>query len=516
MLKIEVINIMYGPEAKISFHDEEVGFTVTPFGKDNFKVDMGLNSYDVFSHINAYWSTLPEQDQKYIFGLYRGISMIFQSGWNMDALSVALNEKTVELLNFHTEEKLKNWMVYKSDIQIPSSIKTVYEESVDRSGSRKQTYLQSDYSKLIVAVLALRTVIPIWGEYIAHTRNMTGTRFKEYYAFQLINNSNLVEGEAFNKLREYIALTIGNEGPNPADILDGISSEDYNPWMLAIVSVRRLCMGDIRGIDPHATLVTSIWKFVAQKGKGDTNVEKMVKEKISSGGNDEDRESKLSSFERFKIKHPIPPGDVVAMEFIVRDNKAVAYRLTQLMSDDLLELSLRTSAELMNHEIGDPQIELLSWIMAPVIPPRGVLYLSKSTIVRLLGITQAVLWARGHKYLALISTSFVVKDRDSSAIANQTSRTGIHKDLVDKLDQLYPYHKVVGGRKSGMKEINLATRSIDALVEKITSSPWMMTADDTLINDCLGTNNSRRLPISRSIKNDIAQLVVEIGGRTWI
>jgi hypothetical protein len=88
-------------------------------------------------------------------------------------------------------------------------------------------------------------------------------------------------------------------------IIDGVGSEEFVTWITALVFLRRLCVGDIRGLDPKANIVTYIHRFVFQRMRGtDTPAENMVKEKsyIDSGT---DMEAKLSSLERYKIKHDI-------------------------------------------------------------------------------------------------------------------------------------------------------------------------------------------------------------------
>ena len=93
----------------------------------------------------------------------------------------------------------------------------------------------------------LRCMIPIWGEYISSTRQETGTRHKEFYAFQLLNNSNISKSVPMVKLCNYVEAIVGPDKYNNVNTLNGISSEDFGYWLLSLVCVRRLCVGDIRG-----------------------------------------------------------------------------------------------------------------------------------------------------------------------------------------------------------------------------------------------------------------------------
>lgn len=512
-MKAEVIGLLSStgaPEIKISHNGEELIFSASCYGRNSFHEE-----YDVFDHINRYWETFPEDKATALFNCYREISILFSTIWARAALTSELNKKVIELMSFHKFEDLHQWVLFSPFISIPPAFETEYVHNIDRQGSREQTYIRSDYTKLIALAMAMRTMIPIWGHYIAFTRQETGTLYKEYYAFQLLHHSEIIHSEPFKKLLVYIDRTVGEDRCNPTTITEGISSEDYTTWMLALVVVRRLAVGDIRGSDPRANMVTFIHRYVTSKMKGsDIAADSAVKPKIYDEGGS-DIESKLSALERFKIKHDLSLGEIVELLFSVSDLRKTAFRLSANMTDELLQRSLKSVEQLYTQRLLDPQVMLLRWIMKPVISPRGLMYLDQATVVNTFGVLQAVLWARGHHYLALLSTSYANFGENEMFLTSSDSRQRIPKDMVAELDRIYPFHKIVGGRKSSQRPINLAVKSIETLADNLSMFTWTMTADSELITQAFGHCNTKRIPIPSDIKIKLARLVIELGNRNW-
>lgn len=512
-MKAEVIGLLSttgAPEIKITHKGEELIFSASCYGRNSFHAE-----YDVFEHINRYWETFPEAKADAVFNCYRKISIAFSEILVRSSLTVELNKHVIELMSYHEFNDLHQWVMFSPHILIPSTFETDYVHNIDRQGTREQTYIRSDYTKLIALAMAMRTMIPIWGHYIAFTRQETGTLYKEYYAFQLLHHSEIIHSEPFNKLMVYIDRTVGDDRSNPTTITEGISSEDYTTWMMALVVVRRLAVGDIRGTDPRANMVTFIHRYVTSKMKGsDISADNAVKPKIYDEGGS-DIESKLSALERFKIKHDLSLGEIVELLFSVSDIRKTAYRLSSNMTDDILNRSLASAEQLKNCRLLDPQVMILRWILKPVISPRGLMYLDKDTVVKTFGILQAVLWARGHHYLALLSTSYANMNDHEMFVTSSDSRQRIPKDMLAELDRLYPFHKIVGGRKTGQRPINLAVKSIETLADNLSMFSWTMTADSELVSQVFGNCNTKRITIPSDIKIKLAKLVIELGNRNW-
>jgi hypothetical protein len=497
------------PEVLITHGDEELVWNILSFDRSSF------NDFDMFSHINKYWESFSEEDQSKIFNIYKEIRLVFDEVWDRSKLTSELYVLVANLLDAHNLKDAQHWILYHSGVYFPPDLKIEYNNAVNNPGSREQTYLKEDYIKLVTLTLILRTMIPIWGEFICRTRQEAGTNFKEYYAFQLICKSQLAYSEAIEKLTTYIEFSIIPDKSKSASIIGGISTEDFPIWVLGLVLVRRLCLGDISGVNQKATLVTFIYKYITQKIKGnDNNFAGMVKDKIfDDSGSDGD--SNISKLEGYKAKQEIPAGDIILLEYAMRDIYALADKLAPSMDKALLTRALETTAVMNSNIIHDPQIVILQWVMKPLISPRGILYLSKNTIINLLALCQSVLIHRGHHAIAGLCTSIINTNTNEIQISGVDSRARIPKELLEQLFIYYPFTKRVGGKVKTLKPLNQAIIAIDSVAEQFSEKDWLLTIDESLLPLVTEGNTNRRYVIQHNFKITLANLVIEIAKRNW-
>ena len=503
------------PEVRLEHNNEILSFSISVFNKKSFQ-----GPYDVFAEINEYWSYLPIDIQNRVFNIYKEIQQSYDDLSLGTDLTTYIGDKVAELISYHSLTNLYDWMMFRSNIRIPDGFEQDYEHSLDNNTSREKTYTKSDYVQLLTLSLCLRCMIPVWGEYISITRQEKGTIFKEFYAFRLLTQSDLINSVPMEKLRVYIDHIVGANRFKPDNTLRSISSEDFIFWLLSLVCVKKLCVADIRGIDPEVNIIKFLYKYIKQKvDNDDSNFEQRYKEKtIEDKGSNQ--ENKISILERYKIKSNIAPGEIVELEYSLRNIENVVSKLTSQIDKTILYRSLDTAQQLLDMKIQDPQMTLLRWVFKPVISPRGLMYLSKQTIVNALGILEAVLIARGHKYLAVLSTSYSMSSDKELIISPVDSKTRVDKELVDLIEKYYPLTKQTGNKKNTssitpVKKVNLAMESIDKLADELMMFSWKPTADDSLLMEVFGTN-VRRSPIRPDIKNHLSRLVIEIGSRSSI
>lgn len=496
-------------EILISHGEEILVWNISSFDRSSF------NEFDMFFHINNYWAKFTEQEQLNIFNIYKDLRVAFDDIWDRSKLTSELYVLVARLLDAHNLDDARHWILFHSGVYLPPNLDLEYNNLKNSPGSREQTYLKEDYIKLVTLTLVLRTMIPIWGEFICRTRQEAGTNYKEYYAFQLICKSQLAYSESIEKLTTYIEYAIIPDKSKSASIIGGISTEDFPIWILGLVLVRRLCLGDISGTNQKATLITYIYKFITQKVKGnDNNFAGMVKDKIFDESSSEG-DSNISKLEGYKAKQEIPAGDIILLEYAMRDIFVLADKLAPTMNKNILIRALETTKILNENIIYDPQIVILQWIMKPVISPRGILYLCKSTIVRLLALCQSVLIHRGHYAIAGLCTSVINTNTNEIQITGVDSRARIPKELLEQIYLLYPFTKRVGGKQKVLKPLNQAVLSIDLIAEQFSNHDWLLTIDETYLPLVTEGTTNRRYVIQHNFKITLANLVIEIAQRNW-
>lgn len=523
------------PVVELSHNDKKVSYSISTFGKSNFSgsradqasaidptnSDHISNEFDVFKEINEYWAQLPSQAQDRIFQIYEEIMIQFDSSViDSSSMKEYIADRINELVQIHDLDKMYDWVYFKSNIIIPDTFNENYNHSIDNNTSREKTYTRKDYIQLVTLSLMFRTLIPIWGEYINQTRRDSGNLRKEFYAFQLVYKSPIIHYVAMEKLRVYIEHIVGDDKNKLNTALKGIASEDYCYWLTTLVCVKRICIGDIRGVNRMSDLIKLMYKFVIQKINGtESNFEDVIKPKTFDDKNMVGEENKTSTLERYKIKSNLSLGEIVELEYSIKDIKLVAKNLSPNIDEDFLDKCIESAQHLLNQRILDPQMTLLKWVFKPVISPKGLQYVGKQTTVNALGALQAVLWTRGHHYLSVLATSYAITSDSGIYVSPIDSRIRVPEELNQKMNEIYPFARLSNPKKPtsrvNLKDVNLASQAISDLVDTLAMHSWRPTANDDILLQVTGST-SRRLPIKPDILIDLTKLVIEIGSRSWI
>lgn len=472
-------------------------------------------NFDIFEQINGYWAHLPKQTQDQIFAVYKRIDETFQTVWDVSDLTERLYELVHELYVYHDLKDIKHWLTYHSTVIIPSNLRETYHESHEQPGTRERTYLRPDYEWLVALSIALRPMIPVWGEFISRARRETGTTYKEYYAYRLLVKSSIYASEPMERLRVYVEQAVPADKSKSAAILEGLSSDDFPIWVLGLVLVRRLSIGDVRGVEQDSNLITFIYKYIGQKVKGhDQSFIGLVKDKIVEGVGQEG-ENNLSKLEGYKIKQDIPAGDVAPIAYYMENPEQVARRVCEDIDLNLLRDALASVQVLQTKQIWHPQMVLMQWVLSQVIPSRGLLHLSKPLTLRALGVTQALLWHRGHYELAALVSATEQDNIEAQQLPGTESRARISKEQMEMLDALYPYSKRAPGKQKGLKRINPAAESIDSLSASFSEHAWRLTLPADCVALVTGNKNNRRYAVPHDIKIKLAALAISIQQRKF-
>jgi hypothetical protein len=496
-------------DAVIEHNGKTLSFTIAGIYRNSIVYD-----YDIFEFLNEYWKTLPQSQLDQIFELYTQARNAFNSIVNKSQLNYTLNAIVIELVKLHDFESVYEWVIYKSTIRIPDNFETEYKYSYDKQGSREQTYIRSDYTKLIAMIVVLKSIVPIWGQYMNSEQTPVKSIFKEFYAFQLLHGSSIYNSEPMEKLAIYVKAALAANKENTSAIISGISTEDYHYWVLATVVINRLCDGDIRGLDPKNNIITYIYKFIYQKNQSfESNNSKSIKEKTKTDY-DGEQGDKNSSIERYKLKHDISIGEIVELTYSVRDLHSIAFALApHTMTEELFSSCLMSSQKLLQKELHIPQLNILRWVFRSVISSKGIMYLDKHTIVGCLGVLEAVLYSLGYEFLALVSTAYIENEQNEIFLSSTDSRARIPKDILASLDVLFPYQQISGGFKTGIKYTNPAVAAIDMTVDRLSKHSWIATASEDKIEKINGLKENTRLTIPYDIKIQLAKLVLHFASR---
>jgi hypothetical protein len=460
----------------------------------------------VFEYLNQYLDTQPVLSTK-IFGIYKEIRNLLDTSFVSPTINSDLETLCIELVDSFSIESVETFIVFKSSIILPPHFEVNYVEDPDSNTTRDQTYLREDYLRLVAVSIILRSMLPIWSEFIGTIKNDAGSLFKEQYAANLIRGTKLYQDHAIERLKTYIEKTAnGGHIDNPTLTLAGISTEDFLDWMLAIVLVRRITTGDISGYEPKINLVTSVYSYVSQKVNSE-NSSREFKKKVSDTNAVSEMDSKLSVLERYKIKSDMSIGSNLELERALSDYVSNAYRLAPNIDRRLLDDAVNTSHQLLDARISPSAVTVLSILYSGIVPGKSVRYINRNLLVKCLATAQAVLYSRGHYFLSIMVTSKVDTSNDI-IITGVESRNRIPQETIDELNKYFPYQRKESSRRK-VKEKNLAITSIDELAAEISSVNMITTASREFM---VAANNTRTnmLVVPSDLKIKLANFVLDV------
>ena len=500
-------------EMYVEHKSQDLRWTTAPFSKMNFENDRAM-----FKHINEFWASLPMERQDHIFSIYRNISDIFDSTDLIDEIDQLLSEQVELLMLEHPLAEIRQWAMFNSDIRFPSppELPAEFVESptqVDKNHTREKTYTVSDYIDLVCMIIQLRTMIPIWGRYIARTNKIAGTAFKEFYAFKLLDHSQFVREEPIQKLYGYIRSVLP-PGGNKADILQGISSEEFPLWNMSVLVVRKLCLADIRGIDPTPILIRHISRHIMEKAKRiDANTDMSVRSKNDKRSKSENNasgqseEHQLSSLEQYKIKEEVSRGDIQFLLSHIQDPYRIAKLIAPGISDEAIDQSLKALPALLRSEADPSQTMLLSWMIDSVVPAETTSFMSMLDRCRCLCACSAAYWYKGHYLMAALCTATPAPDDGEVMLSGTDSKGRLSKETAEKIESLFPYGRKNKGNKAQRDEIV----AIDELLNLFSAKSWVMNLSEEQVTVIYPKHPQiRRLTIPHNFKEQVAQLVIDI------
>lgn len=483
--------------------------------------NQSLKKYDIFQYLNEYLSTTPKEFRDKLWTYYKTAHELFSQSLMIDDLHKELSLILCSILDSFKLEDVCNWFdanMVRLKLMIPDNCMESYDIKVeDNRGTREQTYLVRDYKELVGLVLILRSIVPIWSEYADMSKASSVFEFKEMRMVELIAGSSFFYIEPFEKLKTYIKYNLKPDNyVMPQYIIRGINSSIFFEWLLALIVVKRLCTKDIEAREAGKNLITYVHQYIIQRVDPNQSLAKQIHHVDKPATDDkgiasDSAKDKASSLEIYKQKQDVAQGEIVEIEYSISDNMRCAERLCFTIDHNLVERCIETARQLRSFSLSEPQITLLKWVYASIVSPRGIPYVSKNKIIDALGVTQAVLWSRGHKYLALLATCYNDISGEIMSINPIDSKTKVPKEMIDKVNELYPFSKI---RKKDTVS-NMVIKSISDLSDKFSSIPWKYTASKEMVDEICPNTVNGILPIKLELKILLTKLVIEIGSRNF-
>lgn len=484
-------------------------FALTLYKRNHFSDDN-----ETFRVINEYWDSLPFDTQGKIYEVYEDIRELFDSVSSNEELKNDLTDLVTRLMSFHQTKDVINWIKTKSVLQVPRGIDFVYKYDVDKNTTLDKTYIHEDYLGLMALSVIFRAMIPVWAMFNKPAKDAAGKTMKELHSFLLLKDSEVYQSEPLKRLQRYVTANIGREAYTGNHTLEFICSDDYPFYLLSLVCVRKLCLGELYSEDPHQNLAALVYTYIIDRpGPQGSDYSAQVREKrLRKEGAGETTEHSGSTLEIYKARASITVGRIAELEYSLRNPHALALQLApQANRDDLyrdMDTALRTTEELLHKGIQTPQRLLAQWVTAKVFPPQGAMYIEDNFLADLCAISEVALRHQGFGYLALLATSVAMVDDAASRVTPVGSKAQIGEELTGKLNEYFPYRRISTKKSASNTEYCFVTEDIKKLSTEFGRYTWRATAAEAHVREVLGTH-VRRVPMLPQLRADIAAMLIK-------
>lgn len=501
-------SIMLEHKGQISTWD--VSSTYSRTQNSNKDKEEEIDTTTLFAEINAYWASLSQDRQSGIFEAYQGIYQIFEGNYQLETATAKLRQKVAVLYSYQPLAEIQHFLNFHADIQYPSSVR----ESLESAGSNtraERTYLRSDYFGLVSLAVAFRPMIPIWGQFIEHSRRELGNNYKEYSAFGLLKNTQLARCGELERLREFIQVSIASQITGDktfTPVLGGLGTEELPVWLMAMTAVRRLASSTVTGPGDQVNLIAKVHYYVDSKMKSlDRDFGRAfggkVSEKKQTGSGDGDTASHV---EMYKIKPDISDGDIVSLNIYAEDPYRLLAAREPSVPLELLEQSLAVTKTMDQQDIQPHQLWLVKWAIYPTLPPRGIDVITIDPLLKCMAVAQAVLWHWGFYDLAAMITATPQLTGDDMLIGVSENRSRIPKEHLGRMQERFRYILPVKKNQTA-RQGNVAARAVDRLADILTRNDWILNAPPALLAKTSRIGNSRTLSAPPDLKIQLSNLL---------
>lgn len=468
--------------------DESIVFNEISFFKSGKKDHDGT-----FDELNGYLATLPDTVQQHIFDIYKQMKHVLSTVLPRDLLE-PLKQLIAELYDCVSIDQVNAYVYNNRLAHVPASL-----PETNAGFPPATTYIKSEYVKLINLSILLHMAAPIIADYITRRAAVTGKQFKESAALALFDRCNLIQTPEWIKLKEYIAAMCSKKPVPLSATLAGLSEEQFPNWMLSSIIARKLCINHVRrGDDSH--LVAQIYAYINYNTKLDGKFGGGVMQKTGRGGSEDEREKPV--IENWKVKQDIYETDVIVCANGYSNPLAAAQYIEPGIPQELLIECFKAIPPMWNFNMTPHQRMLMEWVHGDYIPPKAIALFDYTTCCTLVAITQAILWHRGFKELAVIVGTYYdpthLDESDAGGVVNIEQLT---QSIRNELEGFY---NIIIDRRAGE---GLVTRTIEDFVKSIIDGPYRVVGPDKLLAESGIVSYYRWLVVPRNLRYVLADYI---------
>lgn len=464
-----------------------------------------------FDNLNNWLKSLGGQTNDAIFESLKHIREVFDGRYESHYTHSEIKKSVTNIYKSLNFDDLTSWCWLKGDIVIPSDLLVNLSQLAEQGQpindlTEKLTYLVDDYREIVVLSLYLKPILPVIGEYLIYCNTNQTAKFRDLHTLSLLSSTDLLRLKVYKRLEVYIEASLEKESRKSisynttSSVFGGLGESELPIWLLSRALLRRVVtFSELSGDN----LIANIYNTVTQQlGTLDKTFGR-VNDKDSARQSTQDRDDNISNIEAYRVKQEVSDGDLGILSVYTENHNEVAFRIDPTIDPMLIELFYKKIKETDGLIIDKARMSIVQWTLSSSISPRGIPSLTKSSLDRVLAVTQALLWHWGLRDLSMLINAFPSPGSLTSAV-----NVRITKQWLEKFEVLYPYSRA-GRSNQSLRQANPAVRAILIVSEELLKHNWTIVLPEPLQKEVnFKLNSPRVIPIE--IRDQICELVVKL------
>ena len=176
------------------------------------RVRMYEQDANILYHLNWYWSGLSPEKQDEIFNIYTTIHGLLSREPDTTFENLPLQHAIRDLIALHPIADLHEWIIKPGVIRWPdeSEIPRDFDQAAQAKYTKDKNFVYGDYQDLMAFVLQVRTLTPVWGEFLSQHDKAISNTYRDMVALQLASESNLDESPGYKKLARFVDAMVAS------------------------------------------------------------------------------------------------------------------------------------------------------------------------------------------------------------------------------------------------------------------------------------------------------------------
>lgn len=478
----------------------------------------------VFKEINDYWIYAGDAVQEKVWECYVKIREIMDMAIDNIRIALSLRHYIKEMYSVMPMNHFRRWLLTVGNLHIPSDVEVrITADSLYNQPD--QTYLQHEYINLATIALAVRPMVPIWGEYIDQSTDQE--LYKENEVMGLISDCEIAHwpqdetgpdgaavDTAFDKLLGYVRFCVADEQTALGRLWRGMSTVEVPVHLHSKVIVRRLTIVPLNDHTSHS-IVANAYRYVRSNlNPAERSTADRVNEKRPESGGDDD--DKTSFIEAHKTKGRVSPGDIEAFNLDAHDYLKLTQKVDPSIDLGILKQCIDSISTASIIPIHPHQVLISQWVMAKAFPSRAFYHVNKLATNYLIAQAQALIWHWGFRDIAAFMQVELLRHGEHGSthqLSQPRSGARIPNRFKDEMISLFPHQKAPQymGNGTPLKTDNMAGIAINTANASIMSSNWIFRGPPKLFTEAGQITTNQVLIVPQTIKSSITELVLHLG-----